>query len=364
MRKFIPKKLSIIIPTYNEGNNIISLINEILSNLSDIDHEIIIVDDSSKDETAKLILENYNKNEKVKIIQREHDRGLVQSIKFALQTITGEKFLVMDGDGQHSPKDILSLINDLGEKDLIIGIRDLNNLDTISKNRVILSKFFNKIVSIILKKQLQDPLTGFFAGKISLLNKKFFLLNNSGFKVLLDLIFSNKKNNIKITEKTIDFRKRDSGSSKLSSQVTFSFFTQLISYLFNGLISSKFIGFAIIGAFGFIFHFSFLFLFLNKFLFSFYLSHILATLITATINFILNNYLNFYDSDIKDTKSFFEGLFKYYLINIPAILSSIGGASFAFNVLNKNPFVSSLIGVILDTVFKYIISKTWIWKYR
>tara|TARA_Y100000590_G_scaffold395394_1_gene475329 strand:+ start:1214 stop:2308 length:1095 start_codon:yes stop_codon:yes gene_type:complete len=364
MRKFIEKKLSIIIPTYNEGKNIHNLIEDISKKLNQINFEIIIVDDGSSDETAEVILKNFENSKNVKIIQREHDKGLLQSIKFALQTISGEYFLVMDGDGQHSPEDIVHLLKELENNDLVIGIRDLDNITSISKNRAFLSKLFNKMVSLILKKKLSDPLTGFFVGKITLLNKKFFLLNNSGFKILLDLIFCNKDPNIKITEKKINFRKRDEGVSKLNSQVTFSFFTQIISYLFNGLISSKFIGFALIGAFGFIIHFIILFICLNNISLSFYTSHILATLITASFNYVFNNYLNFYENEIKDLNSFVRGLFKYYLINIPGILSSISGASFAYNVLNKNPFFSSFIGVMLDTVFKYIISRTWIWKSR
>ena len=117
------------------------------------------------------------------------------------------------------------------------------------------------------------------------------------------------------------------------------------------MISSKFIGFVIIGGFGFIIHFFLLYNLLNFLNLSFYTSHILVTLITASFNFIFNNFLNFQENEIKNFKSCLEGLLKYYLLNIPGILTSIGGASFAFNVLNKNPFVASFIGVILDTIF-------------
>ena len=210
--------------------------------------------------------------------------------------------------------------------------------------------------------KISDPLTGFFAGKISLLNSKFFLLANSGFKVLLDLIFSNKKKNIKIFEKEILFATRETGYSKLNSQVAFSFVTQLLSYIFNGLISSKFIGFVIIGGFGFVIHFSILLTLFNFFGISFYISHLVATVCSASINFLANNYLNFYNSRINSFKELTSSLIKYYLINLPGILTSVGAASFAYNVVIRNPIMASLIGVILDTIFKYIISRTWIWK--
>ena len=362
MRKYIKNRLSIIIPTYNEANNIISLTSEIIDLMKDRDCEILIVDDGSTDSTVENIFDHFNDNKNIKVFQREYDRGLLQSIKFALQSMTGEYFVVMDADRQHAPTDINPLVSYLDNYDLVIGVRDLKNLTQVSAKRSFLSKLFNKIIKLILSVKISDPLTGFFAGKISLLNSKFFLLANSGFKVLLDLIFSNKKKNIKIYEKEIIFGTRKEGVSKLNSQVAFSFVTQLLSYIFNGLISSKFIGFVIIGGVGFFIHFAILLTLFNFFEISFYISHFVATFFTASINFLANNYLNFYNSRINSFKELTTSLVKYYLINLPGILTSVGAASFAFNILVRNPIFASLIGVILDTIFKYIISRTWIWR--
>jgi len=310
MRKFIKKKISIIIPTYNEEDNINDLVIQISNALKNVNYEIIIVDDGSTDQTAEIILKNFENNDNVKLIQREESsKGLLQSIKFAMQTVTGEYFVVMDGDGQHTSDDMLRLINELEISDFVIGVRDLNNTTSISTLRRNLSKLFNKILSVMLGKTISDPLSGFFAGKISILNKKFFWIDNSGFKILLDLLFSNKGNNIKITEKVINFKKRGSGLSKLNSQIAFLFITQLISYLFNGFISSKFIGFIIIGSLGFVLHFIILFVGLNYLSLSFYVAHVLTTLITATFNYILNNYFNFHNNEIEYSRSFLKKLF-------------------------------------------------------
>ena len=174
MEKYIENKLSIIIPTYNEAENIVKLLNEIIAVLDNKNFEIIVVD-NSKDSTASRIINNF-KMKKNKINPKKTRRDLVQSIKLALQTISGSNFLVMDGDGQHDPKDIPSTLELLKNNDLVIGTRNLRDIKSISKIRVILSKFFNLVSNIILKQKISDPLTGFFAGKIHLLNKNFFQL--------------------------------------------------------------------------------------------------------------------------------------------------------------------------------------------
>ena len=362
MEKYIENKLSIIIPTYNEAENIVKLLKEIIAVLDNKNFEIIVVDDDSEDSTASKI-NNYFKNEKrIKLIQRKQKRDLVQSIKLALQTITGSNFLVMDGDGQHDPKDILSTIKLLKDNDLVVGARNLRDIKSISIIRIQLSKFFNLLSNIILEQKISDPLTGFFAGKIHLLNKKFFSIDNSGFKVLLDLIFTNKNKLIKISENTINFRTRKKGKSKLNASVFFSFITQIISYFFNGFVSSKFIGFIIIGGFGFLLHFVMMFYFLKMIKIDFIWCHLIATLITSTFNFSVNNYLNFYEKKLNNIKNFSIGLLKYYLINIPGILSGLTGASFAYNILTNNPYLASFMGIILDGIFKFVISINWIWK--
>ena len=132
MEKYIENKLSIIIPTYNEAENIVKLLKEIIAVLDNKNFEIIVVDDDSEDSTASKI-NNYFKNEKrIKLIQRKQKRDLVQSIKLALQTITGSNFLVMDGDGQHDPKDIPSTIKLLKNNDLVVGARNLRDIKSIS----------------------------------------------------------------------------------------------------------------------------------------------------------------------------------------------------------------------------------------
>ena len=89
MRKCIKNRLSIIIPTYNEEDNIVGLTAAIIDLMKDRDYEILIVDDASTDSTVENIFNHFSDNKNIKVFQREYDRGLLQSIKFAFQSMTG-----------------------------------------------------------------------------------------------------------------------------------------------------------------------------------------------------------------------------------------------------------------------------------
>ena len=360
-RKYIKDKISVVIPIYNESKNISILINNIINELKNKNYEVIIVDDESDDGSIEEVLKISQKNEGIKVIQKMNDKGLTQSIKFGLQTITGDIFIVMDGDGQHDPKDISKMFNVIKKNDLVIGYRDLTKIRSIGQFRKKMSIFFNKFVNLLLGTNLIDPLTGFFMGKTKILKKNFFDLSNDGFKVLIDLIHVNK-NKIKISEIEINFKKREFGKSKLDSRVAFSFFTQLLSLSTFGIFSSKFIGFIMIGSVGLLVHLSVFFL-LYSFELSFLVSFFISTFIATINNFFLNHYFNFYIyTRISSLKLIIIALPKYFLITLPGSISSISSANFIHSEYNTTIIFPALIGIIIDITFKYYLSKKWVWK--
>ena len=82
----------------------------------------------------------------------------------------------------------------------------------------------------------------------------------------------------------------------------------------------------------------------------------------STVNFLANNYLNFYNSKINSVNELTSAVIKYYIINLPGLITNIGVASFTYNVLTENFIFASFAGIIVDTIFKYVVSKTWIWR--
>ena len=233
--------LSIIIPTYNESENILKLIGAIKSNLpSNIITEIIVVDDNSPDGTGKIV-ENYihnnigtdsslqqqqfhskvdNQKCFVRIIHRKDKTGLIPAILEGIESSIGESILIMDADFSHPPETIPLLVEELRRDPncIVIGSRYISRGSIIGwpyKRRVI-SKGAAKIARHGLKvRNVSDPMSGFFAFPRHVIkNIKF---DTKGFKILLEILV--KSRDIRVKEVPYTFRDRKSGQSKMNFNV-------------------------------------------------------------------------------------------------------------------------------------------------
>ena len=160
---------SIVIPIFNEAENIQSLIKEIFTNLKNFDkYEIILVNDSSTDQTELLI--SKIENNKIKLINNAKNKGQSFSIYKGIKESSYETIVTIDGDGQNDPKDIPNLLNIYLKKNdiqLVGGIR-VKRRDNIIK--IISSKVANYFRKMILQDNCND--TGC---SLKVFNKKIFL---------------------------------------------------------------------------------------------------------------------------------------------------------------------------------------------
>src|SRR5215217_8867217 len=233
--------LSIIIPTYNESENILKLIGDIRGNLpSNIVTEIIVVDDNSPDETGKIV-ENYihsnigrdaslqqqqfhskvdNQNCLVRVIHRKYKTGLISAILEGIESSKGENILIMDADFSHPPETIPLLIEELRQDPncIVIGSRYINRGSIVGwpfKRRLI-SRGAAKIARHGLKvRNVTDPMSGFFAFPRHVIKNIQF--DTKGFKILLEILV--KSRDIKVKEVPYTFHDRKSGQSKMNFNV-------------------------------------------------------------------------------------------------------------------------------------------------
>ena len=215
-------KYSIIVPVYKEEKNIAKLIHKVHDELKKkITYELIFIDDDSNDQSKKVYELNKNKNTKF-FIRKEKPRDLSRSVILGFRKSSFNNLIVMDGDLQHNPKDILQLIKIYKKTkcDLVIGSRKLVNYKKSNLNplRFIFSKTLNKLFNLIFNHKIMDPMSGFFLIKKSVYSRVKNKLILLGYKILIDIILScNKK--LKIEEVKINFNERNKGFSKMRLKI-------------------------------------------------------------------------------------------------------------------------------------------------
>ena len=220
----------VIIPTYNEIENIQSIIKEVFAQPKDF--HLLIVDDNSPDGTAeevKALQVKFNtpSETKLHLLQREGKLGLgtayIAGFKFGLQK--GYKYLLeMDADFSHNPKDLvrLYLACEEGGNDLAIGSRYSNGVNVVNwpMNRVLMSYFASKYVRFITGIPVHDTTAGFVCFRHTVLQKiPLDEINLIGYAFQIEMKFLTWKYGFKITEVPIIFTDRTLGQSKMSASI-------------------------------------------------------------------------------------------------------------------------------------------------
>ncbi len=215
------KKISIVIPIFNERKNIIKLIYEIKKKLFGVSYEVIFVDDNSDDGSIKILNQINSIDKRFHFLLHKGKKDLTQSCFQGIHKTKNNLILIMDGDLQHNPTYIKPLLDKLikNNSDLAIGSREFKNINM--KDLSLIRVFFSKLLIFVLKfisgKNYIDPMSGFFIfkKKIYFKNKKKFY--GKGYKILADFIYNIP--DIKVSEIIIKFRGRKKGNSKMSLKI-------------------------------------------------------------------------------------------------------------------------------------------------
>ena len=230
--------LSVIIPTYNESENIFKLLDEICKNTNESNYEILVVDDNSPDGTGKLVEEfieknvpqiSYNKKIVVRLITRKKKEGIILALLDGIDESKGENILVMDADFSHLPDyipDFLSTLKENDNYDIVIGSRYVNGGSIVGWpiTRHLLSKGANYFAKTWLNVKTNDITTGFFLVRKKILSNVHFTTN--GHQFLLELLV---KADYKIAKEIpIKFQNRIRGKSNLDSTDIKNFISSVI----------------------------------------------------------------------------------------------------------------------------------------
>ncbi|MFH1402718.1 MAG: polyprenol monophosphomannose synthase [Candidatus Altiarchaeota archaeon] len=223
----MPRNVTIIIPTYNEKDNIKTLIQELFKTAgeNDINLEVIFVDDNSPDGTAEEIGENTGKHN-IRLIRRSGKMGLATAVIEGFNAASNEVVGVMDADLSHDPTSFPEVSGPVlnGESWLSIGSRyaDGGGIEKWGLRRKIISGTAKALSRPLTS--IADPMSGFFFTKKTLLEKG--KLDPVGYKILLEIIVKCRPDNIR--EVPITFRDRMRGDSKLDLREQVNYLIHLL----------------------------------------------------------------------------------------------------------------------------------------
>jgi len=222
-------QVSIIIPTYNESQNILKILKSIQDYLpKNTKTQTIVVDDNSPDGTGRLVeeyMENVRKitNNTIQVIHRKTKDGLSSAILKGIQFATGNTIVVMDSDLSHPASLLPKMIDALKHPkcDIVVASRYVRGGGIVgwTRKRKLLSKIATMIAKRGLGVSVKDPMSGFFAFKKPVIQGLSF--DAIGYKMLLEILV--KAKNAHVTEIPYTFTNREFGKSKLDVKTIFDY---------------------------------------------------------------------------------------------------------------------------------------------
>ena len=373
-------QVSIIIPTYNESENIINILHSIKEIIpKNILTQTIVVDDNSPDGTGKLV-EDYLKNVKkmadhtIEIIHRKAKNGLGSAILNGIQQAKGDTIVVMDCDFSHPPQIIPKLVESIKkyQYDIAVASRYIKGgkIQGWSQKRKLMSKFATLIAKKGLGVNTKDPMSGFFAFKRSIIKELNF--DAIGYKILLEIIVKTKGVNIK--EIPYTFQDREFGSSKLGIKTILDYYKSVWKLYRYGKplekqekrASVKFLSkagrFYTVGASGFIVNYLISLFFTSGGYDMWYLhATVIGIFASITSNFVLNKIWTFGDRDFKIKKTISQ-YGKFAMFSSLGALVQLGMVYFLVDGNNIAYPLALIIAVITAAFGNFILNKKWTFK--
>ena len=216
-------KAFVVIPTYNEKENVRSLTSAVLAQHADL--QILFVDDNSPDGTGAVIDELVAVNDRVHVLHRSGKLGLGSAYRegFKVSLAMGAEYLLeMDADFSHDPGTLPLFLSAIKESDLVIGSRYLNGVSVVNWpiRRLILSYFASAYTRLVTGLQLRDCTSGFKCFRRSTIEAiDLTSVTSDGYSFQIEMNYRCMEKGFRITEIPIIFIDRHAGSSKMSGTI-------------------------------------------------------------------------------------------------------------------------------------------------
>jgi dolichol-phosphate mannosyltransferase len=356
-------ELSIIVPTFNERDNVAELINRLDECLSGVSWEVIFVDDDSTDGTLDEVYALGRNDNRIRCIQRLGRRGLSSACVEGMLASTAPYLAVMDADLQHDETLLPQMLRVLKEEemDVVVGSRYVadGGVGEWDASRAAISRFATRLSHIVVPAELADPMSGFFMLRREVLTGSVRKLSRIGFKILLDL-FASSPRELKFKELPYRFRNRHAGESKLDSVAAWDYGMLLLDKLVGHIVPVRFVAFSLVGGTGVVVHLlvlTALFEFLQR---PFVESQAIATYVAMSFNFMVNNLLTYRDQRLRGWK-WLRGWISFTLVCSVGALANVGIASYLFQ-RNTGWLPAAIAGILVGVVWNYAVTRTYTWS--
>ncbi|MHA6721393.1 glycosyltransferase family 2 protein [Sphingomonas sp. RS2018] len=358
-------EIAVVVPVFNESANVATLVAKLDAALAGRRWEAIFVDDDSPDGTADVARELGRIDARVRVIQRIGRRGLSSACIEGMCATAAPVVAVIDGDLQHDETLLPQMLDTLAGDaalDLVIGSRFVDGGGTgdWDRDRVAKSAFATRLSRRVLKAELSDPMSGFFAIRTERLRELVPVLSGIGFKILLDIMTASPRP-LAFRELPYTFRVREAGESKLDHVVAMEYLIALYDRMFGKVIPVRFAMFSGIGAAGAAVHLSIVWFLYRAIGTGFIAATVVATIVAMTFNFFLNNALTYRDRRLKGAKVLFDGWVSFCLVCAVGAAANVGVAAFLHDAQDGGWAVSALAGILVAAVWNFALSSRFTW---
>lgn len=354
--------LAVVLPTFNERENIPIVIARLTEALSGLAWEAIFVDDDSPDGTADVIAAHARWDSRIRMIHRIGRRGLSSACIEGMMATSAPVVAVMDADLQHDETILPKMLSRLREEslDVVVGTRnsDGGSMGEFGRWRVMLSRLGEKISQSVCHCQLTDPMSGFFLMRRSFLLDVVRDLQGGGFKILVDLLASSTVP-VRIAEVGYTFGARRHGESKLNLVVGIEYLFLVINKRLGGILPLHLALYMLVGVVGFATHFA-VFLVLSHFVTkSFVVAQVVATFSAMMENFLLNNMITFRSRRLHGTEML-TGAARFVAA---CSFGAWANIIFARALLQSGVewYVAGAAGIVLGSVWNLSVSSVLTW---
>lgn len=368
-------KVVIVMPAWNEVENIRAMISELLENQFpkiDADMQLLVVDNHSKDGTSEIVIQASKKYTNVHLIQQDK-AGLgwayVRGFQYAVNKLGADAVMEMDADFQHPPRFVKPMVDAfLSGADYCIGSRYIKGGSVPAEwavTRKAVSFFGNLFIRIVLLNfKIHDLTTGFRLTRVKGVLDKINLesikdLDKFAYKV--DLLYKSLKLSKKTVEVPLEFAARTKEESKFNWKEMISTFE--LAIILGIKDKQRFIKYGLVGALGFAVNFIFLRVF-RSLGFDETFVWLFATELAIINNYVLNNFWTFKDVKIAGLKATVYKFLEFNLTSAGALIiqSVLGPIGERWIGIQYDAFILAFIVIFLVIPYNYVMYNLVIWK--